>query len=97
MENKREQRSMAGSSGAQLRFPASKVERLLQERNRSKHLDSSAPVFLAGVLEYVTSRILDLAIKEAHTSGKKLIASKHVTKAVQNNKELCQLFKDNQR
>ncbi|XP_052027562.1 histone H2A-Bbd type 1-like [Apodemus sylvaticus] len=97
MENKRQRKhSTARSSGAEPQFSVSKIERLLQERNLPKRLNSSAPVFLAGVLEYVTSNILDLAGQEAHTSGKKLISPENLTTAVQNNEELRHLFKDNQ-
>lgn len=57
-------------------------------------MSSSAPVFLAGVLEYLTSNILELAGEEAHTCGRKRIAPEHVCRVVQNNDQLQQLFKE---
>ncbi|EDL97610.1 rCG42854 [Rattus norvegicus] len=94
MEGKR-QNNAARSSRGKLHFPVNKVERLLRERNTSKCPNSSAPVFLAGVLEYLTSNILDLAGKEAHNSGSKLISPEHVTMAIRKNEGFHQLLKDN--
>ncbi|XP_032746093.1 histone H2A-Bbd type 1-like [Rattus rattus] len=93
MEGKRQ--NAARSSRGKLHFPVNKVDRLLRERNTSKCPNSTAPVFLAGVLEYLTSNILDLAGKEAHNSGSKLISPEHVTMAIRKNEGFHQLLKDN--
>jgi hypothetical protein len=66
----------------------------LQEGNNSQLLSSFTLVFLAGVLEYLTSNILELATKEIDESIKKCITPEHVCQVIENNKELLQLFKE---
>lgn len=95
MARKRQrQRNITRSRRAGLQFPVSRVDRFLREGNYSRRLSSSAPVFLAGVLEYLTSNILELAGEEAHTSGRKRISPEHLCRVVQNNDQLYQLFKE---
>ncbi|XP_021009716.1 histone H2A-like [Mus caroli] len=96
MEDKRQKDSAASSSGAKLQFPVSKVEHLLQERNLSKNLNSSTPVLFTDMLNYVTSSILELTVKECRTSCNKLIAPEQKSKSINNIDDLCQLFKDSQ-
>ncbi|XP_052598866.1 histone H2A-Bbd type 1-like [Peromyscus californicus insignis] len=95
MAGKRRRRNVSRSTRAKLQFPVSRVDRFLREGNYSRRLSSSTPVFLAGVLEYLTSNILELAGEEAHVSGKKRISPDHVYQVVQNNEQLHQLFEDN--
>ncbi|XP_021042936.1 histone H2A-Bbd type 1-like [Mus pahari] len=96
MEDKRQKDSIAFSSGAELQFPVSKVEHLLQERNPSKRLNSSTSVVFTDMLKFVTSNILELTVKDGHTSCNKLIAPEQKSKSIENIDELCQLFKDSQ-
>lgn len=98
MEDKRQKDSVAPSSGAKLQFPVSEAEHLLQERNLSKCLNSSTPVLFTDMLNYVTSSILELTVKDrdSHTSCNKLIAPEQKSKPTDNIDELCQLFKDSQ-
>ncbi|XP_038172583.1 histone H2A-Bbd type 1-like [Arvicola amphibius] len=79
---------------AELQFPVSRVDHYLREGRYSRRLSSSAPVFLARVLEYLTSNILDLAGEEAHTNGRKRITLEHVYQVVENNEQLHELFGD---
>ncbi|XP_055455538.1 histone H2A-Bbd type 1 [Psammomys obesus] len=95
MEEKKLKGHVSRSARANLRFPVSRVERCLREGNYSRRLSSSAPVFLTGVLECLTSSILELAGKEAHNQGKKNIVPEHVIQAIKNNEELLQFFRDN--
>ncbi|XP_052598394.1 histone H2A-Bbd type 1-like [Peromyscus californicus insignis] len=94
MEDKRRKQNISRSRRAQLQFSVSLVDHFLREGNFSQHLSASPSGFLAGVLESLTSNILDLTSKEAHSSGKKLIGSEHVSQALQNNEELHQFVKD---
>nr|XP_004665775.1 histone H2A-Bbd type 1-like [Jaculus jaculus] len=91
---KPKKQSTSRSTRAELQFPISRVERFLRDGNYSQRLSSSTPVFLTGVLEYLTSNILDLAGKEAHNKGKKRITPEHIQKVVQDNQQLQQLFED---
>ncbi|KAK7799220.1 hypothetical protein U0070_021039 [Myodes glareolus] len=93
MEANRQKTNISRSARAQLNFPVSRIERFLREGNFSQRVSASAPVFLAGVLEYLTADILDLSGKEAQASGRKRITPEHVSWAVENNKHLRKLFK----
>ncbi|KAL6071071.1 hypothetical protein STEG23_010472 [Scotinomys teguina] len=95
MAVKRRRRNISRSTIAELQFSVSRVARCLRETNYSRLLSSTMPVFPAGVLEHLTSRILDLSGKEAHMSGKKRITLEHVYQVVENNEQLHQLFEEN--
>ncbi|KAL6084600.1 hypothetical protein STEG23_013622 [Scotinomys teguina] len=95
MAGKRRRRNISRSTRAELQFSVSRVARCLREANYSRRLSSTTPVFLAGILEYLTSHILDLSGKEAHMSGKKRITPEHVYQVVENNEQLHQLFEEN--
>ncbi|XP_012976308.1 histone H2A-Bbd type 1-like [Mesocricetus auratus] len=97
MAGKKRRRNITRSARAELQFPVSRVDRFLREGNYSRRLSSSTPVFLAGVLEYLTSNILELAGEEAHTNGRKRITPEHLYRVVQNNEHLQELFKEDTR
>ncbi|XP_060030119.1 histone H2A-Bbd type 1-like [Erinaceus europaeus] len=89
---KNKKQILSRSSRAELQFPVSRVDRLLREGHNAYRLCSSTPVFLAGVLEYLTSNILELAGKEAHKSHRMRITPEHVERAVDGNQHLSYLF-----
>ncbi|XP_058391185.1 histone H2A-Bbd type 1-like [Diceros bicornis minor] len=82
------------STRAELQFPVSRVDRFLRQGPYGQRLSSSTPVFLAGVLEYLTANILEQASKEAHSSRKIRITPEHVQRAVDNNLNLSHLFEN---
>ncbi|XP_025296873.1 histone H2A-Bbd type 1-like [Canis lupus dingo] len=86
---------LSRSRRAELQFPVSRVDRLLREGHYAHRLSSSTPVFLAGILEYLTSNILELAGQEARNSHKMRITPEHLQKALGNNQYLSQLFEEN--
>ncbi|XP_062039109.1 histone H2A-Bbd type 1 [Lepus europaeus] len=90
--HRRRRRAVSRSMRAELQFPVSHVERLLREGHYAQRLSSAAPVFLAGVLEYLTSNILELASKEAYNSGRVRITGEHVERAVQDHQQLRNLL-----
>ncbi|XP_010634497.1 histone H2A-Bbd type 1 [Fukomys damarensis] len=92
--SKHRKQAVSRSQRAELQFPISRVERYLREGGYARRLGSSAPVFLAGVLEYLTSNILNLAGKEAQDKRRKRIAPQHLETAMENNEQLCPLVKD---
>lgn len=81
------------STRANLQFPVSRIARFLRQGNYSQRLSSTSPVFLAGILQYVTSNILALAGEVARSRGKKRIAPEHLYQVVQDNVQLQQLLK----
>ncbi|XP_049436959.1 histone H2A-beta, sperm-like [Epinephelus fuscoguttatus] len=68
------------SSHAGLQFPVGRVHRLLRKGN--------APIYLAAVLEYLTTEILDLTGNAARDNKKTCIIPRHLQLAVRNNEEL---------
>ncbi|KAH0510806.1 histone H2A-Bbd type 1-like [Microtus ochrogaster] len=93
MEDNRQKCNISRSARAQLNFSVSRIERFLREGNFSQRLSPSAPVFLAGVLEYLTADVLRLSVKEAQASGRKRITPEHISWAVENDKHLRKIFK----
>ncbi|XP_051033910.1 histone H2A-Bbd type 1 [Phodopus roborovskii] len=93
MEQKRRKETKSRSTRVPPPFPLDLIERFFREGNVSQRLSASAPVFLAGVLEYLTANVLDLAGKEAHASGTRLITPEHVTQVLENNEQLREFLK----
>ncbi|XP_013841503.1 histone H2A-Bbd type 1-like [Sus scrofa] len=90
--NPPKKQALSRSSRAELQFPVSRVDRYLREGRYAQRLSSHTPVFLAGVLEYLTANILELAAGEAHSSRKMRIAPEHVQRARSHNETLSSLF-----
>ncbi|XP_049914956.1 histone H2A-beta, sperm-like [Epinephelus moara] len=80
------------SSRAGLQFAVGRVHRLLRKGNYAKRVSASAPVYLAAVLEYLTTEILELAGNAARDNKKTRIIPRHRQLAVRNNKELNKLL-----
>lgn len=85
--------ALSRSRRAELQLPVSRVDHLLRTDHCFERLSWATPVFLTGILEYLTSKILELAGKEACNDKKKLITSEHVQRAVDDN-HLSHLFED---
>ncbi|KAK2082952.1 Histone H2A-like 3 [Saguinus oedipus] len=81
------------SSRAGLQFSVSRVERSLREGRYARRLSTTTPVFLAGVLEYLTANILEQAGKETENSGMVYITPEHVQRALQKNEQLRRILK----
>ncbi|XP_074247660.1 histone H2A-like 3 [Saimiri boliviensis] len=76
------------SSRAELHIPVSRVERSLREGQYAQRLSATTPVFLAGVLEYLTANILEQAGQEAENSRRVRITPEHVQRALQKDEQL---------
>ncbi|XP_029787481.1 histone H2A-beta, sperm-like, partial [Suricata suricatta] len=80
------------SRRAQLQFSVSRMEHLLRESPYMKRLSPSTPIFLAGILEYLTAKVLDLASKEARSDHKTRITPEHVQRALGSHQHLSCLL-----
>ncbi|XP_027464257.1 histone H2A-Bbd type 2/3 isoform X2 [Zalophus californianus] len=78
-------RTRSRTARAELSFSVSLVERLLREGHYARRLGSSAPVFLAAVIQYLTAMVLELAGNEAQNSGRSRITPELVDMAIHNN------------
>lgn len=84
-------KSVSRAEKAGIRFPVSKVNRHLKDKNLSKRVGAGAPVYLAAVLEYAAVELLDLASKELG-SKRKRITDQDVMNAVRGDEELNRLL-----
>lgn len=61
-------RSRSGRAG--LHFPVARLHRWLRKSGRTNRVAAGAAVFLAAVLEYLASEVLELAGNSARDNGK---------------------------
>ncbi|XP_035967015.1 histone H2A-Bbd type 2/3 [Halichoerus grypus] len=80
-----QRRARSRTARAELSFSVSHVERRLREGHYARRLGSSAAVFLAAVIQYLTATVLELAGNEARNSGGRRITPELVDMAVHNN------------
>ena len=84
-------KSKSRSEKAGLLFPVSKFNRHLRDSRKTKRVGAGAPIYLAAVLEYATTEILELAEKQLGKK-KKRITPLEIMKAVRKDEELNALL-----
>ena len=82
------------SKRADVTFPVGRIRRFLREGKFADRVGSAAPVYLAAVLEYLVSEILDLGGNVTQDENKKRITPRHVMFAVRYDQELNTLLKN---
>ncbi|KAH7982345.1 histone H2A-beta, sperm [Rhipicephalus sanguineus] len=82
------------SSRAGVTFPVGRIHRLLKKGNYAERVSAGAPVYLAGVLEYLTAEVLELAGNAARDNQKSRITPRHLQLAIRNDEELNKLLAD---
>ncbi|XP_004647632.1 histone H2A-Bbd type 1-like [Octodon degus] len=92
--SKPRKKGISRSSRAELQFPVSRVERYLREGGYAQRLSSTTLVFLTGILEFLTAKILDQAGKEAQEKHKKLITPQHLETVIERIQHLHPLLGD---
>ena len=80
------------SSRAGLKFPVVSFEQLLRKGNYAERVGDTAPVFLAAVIEYLASEVLDLAGSAASHMKKDRITPRHLMLGIHNDVELNKLL-----
>ncbi|CAK5074698.1 unnamed protein product [Meloidogyne enterolobii] len=80
--------AVSQSAKAGLKFPVARIRRMLRERNYAKRLSRGAPVFLAAVLEYLVSEIIDGAGNIAKRDKRFQITPRHLFLAIKEDNEL---------
>ncbi|XP_078402395.1 histone H2A-like [Cetorhinus maximus] len=76
------------SSRAGLQFPVGHIHRLLPKGHYVEWVGARAPVYLAGVLEYLTAEVLELAGHAARGNEKTRIIPRRLQLAIRNDEEL---------
>ncbi|XP_004647631.1 histone H2A-Bbd type 1-like [Octodon degus] len=92
--SKPRKKAISCSSWAELQFPVSPVERYLREGGYAQRLSSATPVFLTGILEFLTANILDQAGKESQDKHKKPIAPQPLEIVIESIQQLHPLLED---
>eukprot|EP01028_Stygiella_incarcerata_P007980 TRINITY_DN334_c0_g1_i1.p1 TRINITY_DN334_c0_g1~~TRINITY_DN334_c0_g1_i1.p1 ORF type:complete len:156 (-),score=48.26 TRINITY_DN334_c0_g1_i1:216-683(-) len=85
-------KSQSRSSRAGLQFPVGRVARYLRLGRYGERISSTAPVYLAAVLEYLAAEVLELAGNAARDNKKSRIIPRHIQLAVRNDEELNKLL-----
>ena len=85
---------VSASARAGTLFPVGRMNRLLKQGRFSARQSSSAGCFMAGVLEYLTVEILELAGNVCEQHKKKTIAPKHLNLGVRSDDELSKLMSE---
>ena len=66
------------STKAGLQFPVGRIHRFLKQRFLGKRIGSTAPVYLAAVLEYISAEVLELAGNASKDFKCKRITPRHL-------------------
>lgn len=80
------------SKRAGIEFPVGRVHRHLREGRQPQRVGALAPVYLAAVIQYLTSEVLELATDAAKAVGKKRVSPRHLQLAIANDAALNRLL-----
>ena len=83
---------VSGNVRAGTLFPVGRSVRLMKEARLSERISVTAGAFIAGVLEYITAEILEMAGNVCEESGRKIIAPKHINLGVRADAELNKMM-----
>ena len=90
--NQKRSTAKSGSARADLIFPVGRCNRKLREGRYATSVGRGAGVFVAAVLEYLTSEVIELAGNAAEEQRKKTIAPRHLQLAIRNDEELNKIL-----
>jgi histone H2A len=77
---------------AGLQFPVGRIRRYLKEGRYALRIGSGDPVYLAAVLEYLSTEVIELDGNAAKENKKSCIIPRHLLPAVRGDEELNKLF-----
>ena len=84
--------AVSGSKRAGIIFPVGRCNSKIRKGRFARRVSMGAGCFMAGVLEYLTCEILDLAGQCASEHKKKQIKPRHLLLAIRNDDELNKLM-----
>ena len=85
-------RPISRASKAGLKFPVGRIAQMMKQGRYANRVGAGAPVYLAAVLEYLATEVLELAGNAAQDNKRKRIVPRHIQLAIRNDKELNRLL-----
>uniref|UniRef100_A0A914X0C9 Histone H2A n=1 Tax=Plectus sambesii TaxID=2011161 RepID=A0A914X0C9_9BILA len=85
-------KSITKSARAGLQFPIGRIITKLRKGRYATRISVGAGVYLAGVLEYLSAEVLELAGNAARDNKKMRIIPRHIQLAIRNDEELNKLL-----
>jgi len=85
-------KNVTKSSRCDLIFPVGRTNRYIKQGRYADSVGVGAGIFMAAVLEYITSEILELAGEHCLQDKRKQITPRHVQLAVRNDEEINKLM-----
>jgi histone H2A len=85
-------KAVSNSTRAGTIFPVGRCNRYLKQGRYADRISGSAGVFMAGVLEYITAELLELAGNVCEERKMKTIQNSHINLGVRNDEELAKLM-----
>ncbi|EFA80762.1 histone H2A [Heterostelium album PN500] len=94
---KTKKKPVSKSSKACIIFPVGRIHTMLKHRVPTKRVSVLASIYLAAILEYLTSEVLELTVStlKQQQSGVRRISPRHIVLAIKTDEELDQLIKSN--
>eukprot|EP00915_Cephaloidophora_sp_WS-2016_P002314 GHVH01003097.1.p1 GENE.GHVH01003097.1~~GHVH01003097.1.p1 ORF type:complete len:134 (+),score=18.43 GHVH01003097.1:42-404(+) len=84
--------TMSRSKRAGVTFPVGRFSRFLRNGRYAKRVGSTAPIFIAAVMEYLTAEVLELSGNMCKEEKKARIRPRHISIAVRTDEELGRLL-----
>ncbi|XP_034619722.1 histone H2A-like [Trachemys scripta elegans] len=84
--------SKSQSSREKLQFPVDHIEKMLRQGHCIKRIKGGALVYLAAVMEYLTTELLALAGNATRDDPRRCITPRHLRLAIRRNKDLHKLL-----
>ena len=78
---------------AGVKFPINKLAKFARQGKYAERVGQGAPVYMAGVLEYLALEILELASNKAGEDKKKTIMPRHIMLAIRSDDEFNRFMK----
>merc|ERR1711957_168005 len=89
-------RNISGMSRAGIIWSNSRCTHMMRKRRLATRIGAGAGVFMAGVLQYLTSELLELSGEVCLEKKNKLIKPKHMSIAIRGDEELSKLMASTQ-
>lgn len=75
-------------------FPIGRLRKYFKKGKYAKYISADAPVYLAGVLEYLTAELVEISGQVAYESNRKCITPRHLQLAIQADEDFRHLLHD---